>query len=79
MHARRLSAISATAGSTPSACGQGRSGVKSEPTRPSISRASGGLQFGNGGQGASPNSLYFTAGINEEQDGLFGSIVNVDN
>lgn len=38
-----------------------------------------GLRFGNGGVGASPNTLYFAAGINDEQDGLFGSIVNVDN
>jgi len=38
-----------------------------------------GLRFGNGGVGASPNTLYFAAGINDEKDGLFGSIVNVDN
>ena len=40
-----------------------------------------GLRFGNGGGGtpdglhtASPNALYFSAGINGEQDGLFGTI-----
>jgi hypothetical protein len=29
---------------------------------------------GNGGMGGSPNKLYFTAGIGDEQHGLFGSI-----
>jgi uncharacterized protein (TIGR03118 family) len=33
-----------------------------------------GLAFGNGTNGTDPNSLYFTAGINGEQDGLFGSL-----
>ena len=33
-----------------------------------------GLTFGNGGKGGDPNVLYFAAGINEEVDGLFGSI-----
>jgi hypothetical protein len=37
------------------------------------------LRFGNGAVEASPNTLYFAAGINDEQDGLFGSIVNVGN
>jgi len=32
------------------------------------------LKFGNGGQGGDPGILYFTAGINDEQDGLFGSL-----
>ncbi len=32
------------------------------------------LTFGNGGLGGNPNTLYFTAGINGEKDGLFGSI-----
>ncbi len=32
------------------------------------------LRFGNGGLGGDPNTLYFTAGINGEKDGLFGSI-----
>ena len=27
-----------------------------------------------GGAGSSPNTLYFTAGINDETGGLFGSI-----
>jgi uncharacterized protein (TIGR03118 family) len=33
-----------------------------------------GLKFGNGGNGGDPNTLYFAAGINGEQDGLFGAI-----
>ncbi|MFO0956173.1 MAG: TIGR03118 family protein [Isosphaeraceae bacterium] len=33
-----------------------------------------GLQFGNGGNGGDPNTLYFAAGINGERDGLFGAI-----
>jgi uncharacterized protein (TIGR03118 family) len=32
------------------------------------------LTFGNGGSGGSPDTLYFTAGINAQQDGLFGSL-----
>ena len=33
-----------------------------------------GLAFGNGGSAGNPNTLYFAAGINEEVNGLFGSI-----
>jgi uncharacterized protein (TIGR03118 family) len=33
-----------------------------------------GLTFGNGGKGGSTNVLYFSAGINDENDGLFGAI-----
>lgn len=33
-----------------------------------------GLTFGNGGNGGSPNTLYFAAGIQGETQGLFGSI-----
>lgn len=32
------------------------------------------MKFGNGGNGGSANTLYFTAGPNEEADGLFGSL-----
>jgi uncharacterized protein (TIGR03118 family) len=32
------------------------------------------LDFGNGGNGGDPNTLYFTAGINGEKDGLLGAI-----
>jgi len=34
-----------------------------------------GLSFGNGGSAGVPNALYFTAGLNGEADGLFGSLV----
>lgn len=33
-----------------------------------------GLTFGNGGNGGSPDSLYVTAGLNGESDGLFAKI-----
>jgi uncharacterized protein (TIGR03118 family) len=33
-----------------------------------------GLRVGNGGNGGDPNKIYFTAGINDENNGLFGSI-----
>ncbi len=36
-----------------------------------------GLQFGNGGSGGLANTLYFTAGLNDENDGLFGQIQSV--
>jgi uncharacterized protein (TIGR03118 family) len=32
------------------------------------------IMFGNGGNGGDKNTLYFTAGPNDESDGLFGSI-----
>ena len=34
-----------------------------------------GLRFAPATPGAGPNTLYFTAGINDEADGLFGTIV----
>jgi len=34
-----------------------------------------GLAFGNGGKAGVPGALYFSAGLNGEADGLFGSIV----
>lgn len=36
------------------------------------------LTFGNGGNGGDPSKLYFTAGIAEEDHGLFGSLQAVD-
>ena len=33
-----------------------------------------GLRFGNGGNGGGTNTLYFTAGPNDEMDGLFGAL-----
>jgi uncharacterized protein (TIGR03118 family) len=35
-----------------------------------------GLIVGNGGNGGDMNTLYFTAGLNDEADGLFGSIAS---
>jgi uncharacterized protein (TIGR03118 family) len=35
-----------------------------------------GLRFGNGGAGGPLNTLFFTAGINHEADGLYGSLVS---
>jgi uncharacterized protein (TIGR03118 family) len=32
------------------------------------------LEFGNAGSNGDPNTLYFTAGLNDEADGLFGTI-----
>jgi uncharacterized protein (TIGR03118 family) len=32
------------------------------------------IMFGNGGRGGDPNLLYFTAGPNDESDGIFGNI-----
>jgi len=32
------------------------------------------LAFGNNGVGADPNALYFTAGIGDEEHGLFGRL-----
>jgi uncharacterized protein (TIGR03118 family) len=32
------------------------------------------LKFGNGGNGGDQNTLYFTAGPNDESDGIFGSL-----
>ena len=32
------------------------------------------LAFGNGGTGFDPGALYFTAGLNDEEDGLFGRL-----
>jgi uncharacterized protein (TIGR03118 family) len=34
-----------------------------------------GLAFGNGGDGGSPGTLYFSAGVGQEEHGLFGSLV----
>ena len=56
-----------------------RGQLKSETSAPIDIPGLWGLRFGNGGVGASPNTLYFAAGINDEKDGLFGSIVNVEN
>jgi uncharacterized protein (TIGR03118 family) len=56
-----------------------RGQLKSETNSPIQIDGLWGLRFGNGGNGGNVNTLFFAAGINEEQDGLFGSIVSVDN
>jgi uncharacterized protein (TIGR03118 family) len=61
------------------AAGVLRGQLKSETNAPIQIDGLWGLRFGNGALGASANTLYFAAGINDEKDGLFGSIVNVDN
>jgi hypothetical protein len=33
-----------------------------------------GIMFGNGGQAGMTNELFFSAGLNDEADGLFGKI-----
>ena len=42
--------------------------------RPIVIDGLWGLSFGNGGAAGNTNKLYFTAGIDHEQHGLFGSI-----
>jgi uncharacterized protein (TIGR03118 family) len=37
-----------------------------------------GIAFGNGHGGADPNTLFFAAGINQENDGLFGKVSLAD-
>jgi uncharacterized protein (TIGR03118 family) len=55
-----------------------RGQLKSETNAPIVINGLWGLRFGNGGAGGAPGTLFFAAGINDEQDGLFGSIQNVD-
>lgn len=38
-----------------------------------------GIEFGSGGTSGSATTLYFAAGLNDEQDGLFGTIAPVEN
>jgi uncharacterized protein (TIGR03118 family) len=38
-----------------------------------------GIAFGSGGTSGSATTLYFAAGLNDEQDGLFGTITPVEN
>jgi hypothetical protein len=35
------------------------------------------LKIGNGGNGGDPSKVYFTAGLDHEQHGLFGSLTSV--
>jgi uncharacterized protein (TIGR03118 family) len=54
-----------------------RGQLKSETNAPIQNNGLWGLRFGNGGNGGDVNTLFFAAGINDEADGLYGSIVNV--
>jgi uncharacterized protein (TIGR03118 family) len=48
--------------------------------RPIVNDGLWGLRFGNGVAAGGPrNTLFFTAGVNHEADGLYGSIVSLDN
>jgi hypothetical protein len=38
-----------------------------------------GIEFGSGGTSGSATTLYFAAGLNDEKDGLFGTIAPVEN
>jgi len=58
-----------------------RGQLKSETNAPIQIDGLWGLRFGNGGNGGAGgdvNSLFFAAGINDEADGLFGKIQNVE-
>ena len=48
--------------------------ISSSPGKPIVNSGLWAIEFGNGNAGSSATSLYFTAGINGEQDGLFGFI-----
>lgn len=45
-------------------------------SNPIVNASLWGLTFGNGGNGGDPNTLYFTAGLENEQHGLLGSLTN---
>jgi uncharacterized protein (TIGR03118 family) len=51
--------------------------LKDDNGNPIVNEGLWALQFGNGGNGGSRDSLYFTAGIDHETHGLFGSITPV--
>ena len=55
-----------------------RGQLKSEGKAPIQIDGLWGLRFGNGGSGGDPSTLFFAAGINDEADGLYGSIRNVE-
>jgi len=60
--------------------GRLRGQLKSETSAPIQIDGLWGLKFGGGGtNGGDPNTLFFTAGIQDEQHGLFGSIQHIDN
>ena len=51
--------------------------LKDSMGNPLVNEGLWGLRFGNGGAGGDPNKLYFAAGIDDEQHGLFGSFTPV--
>jgi uncharacterized protein (TIGR03118 family) len=57
--------------------GRFRGQLKSETNAPVQIDGLWGLRFGNGGAGGDPATLFFAAGLNDESDGLFGSISSV--
>ena len=48
--------------------------IQSAAGTPLVNNGLWALEFGNGGAGSRPDSLYFTAGIGGEKQGLFGAI-----
>jgi len=58
--------------------GRFRGQLKSETSAAIEIEGLWGLRFGNGGSGGDVNSLFFAAGIGDEQHGLYGMIQNVD-
>jgi uncharacterized protein (TIGR03118 family) len=56
------------------ATGDWRGGLRSDSGGPLTIDGLWGLRFGNGGNGGDPNTLFFTAGPDDEQHGLFGSL-----
>jgi len=50
------------------------SALKNSSGNPIVNDGLWALKFGNAGPGFSANKLYFTAGLNGEADGLFGSL-----
>ena len=48
--------------------------LDSAPGTPLVNSGLWALEFGNGNAGSSPDTLYFTAGIDNEAEGLFGAI-----
>ena len=58
--------------------GRFRGQLKSETSAPIAIDGLWGLRFGNGGNGGELGSLFFAAGIDDEQHGLYGKIQNID-
>ena len=58
--------------------GRFRGQLKSETNAPIQNDGLWGLRFGNGGNGGQTNELFFSAGLNDEADGLFGKITAVE-